>query len=131
MNYSHLLSMVPEIWHEQFVHFVSSGDASEEFLAFLDKDPKTQEAVEMAFTAQVRSFEKFARHLNADVETISAALRRRPVPVAKKSAEPANAPVDFEAVRAAAEQDPAFHAALRQLVNKLDANKVEMEVVTQ
>src|SRR4029078_7259932 len=91
MSYIHLLSLVPEFWREQFVHFVSSGDASEEFLAFLDKDPKTQEAVEMAFAAQVRSFEKFARHLNADAETISAALRRRPVPVAKKSAEPSSA----------------------------------------
>ena len=60
MKYAKLLSGVAEKWHVDFVLFVNSGDASEEFLAALDADRKLQEAVELALTAQFNNFEKVA-----------------------------------------------------------------------
>lgn len=58
MNYAKVLNSIPERWHHEFVHFISSGDASEEFLAVLDSDPKLQELVELALTAQLNNFKK-------------------------------------------------------------------------
>jgi hypothetical protein len=120
MDYTDLLTKVPKQWHEQFIHFVSSGDASNDFLAFLDKDKPTQEAVEMAFSAQVRSFEKFARHLNVDRETINAAMKR--VTEATRSAvTPTNDVRDLGAIKAAAQTDPAFRSQLREIVDETEA----------
>ena len=74
-----LLAKVPEQWHEDFLAFIKKGDASDEFLAFLDKDLPTQQAVEAAFAEQVRNFERFADELNINPEIVSAHLNEKKV----------------------------------------------------
>ena len=58
MNYSELLAKVPEQWQSDFVHFISSGDASPEFLALIDSDERLQAIVEMALTAQISTLDR-------------------------------------------------------------------------
>jgi len=72
MDYAKLLASVPVKWHQEFVQFVASGDASKAFLDYLDSDTKMQAAVEQALTAQISAFE---------VRVSSRARRRRGSPV--------------------------------------------------
>lgn len=66
MTLEEVLQNVDPRWHEQFVRFVDSGEASDEFLQFLDTDEPCQQAVETAFQVQA-----------AGVAKAVAALRRR------------------------------------------------------
>jgi hypothetical protein len=50
-------------WHEDFSRFIETGEASEEFLNFLDHDEPCQKAVKAAFTKQAKAFENLARAL--------------------------------------------------------------------
>jgi hypothetical protein len=76
MKYQELLVHVPEQWRKDFQQFVTSGDAPDEFLDFLDRDIPTQQAVEAAFADQVSNFEQFAEELNVDPAAIAAQLKR-------------------------------------------------------
>jgi hypothetical protein len=60
MDKAILLKLINPKWHNDFLSFVKSGDASEAFLRYLEKDNDAQKAAEMAFEAQVETFEKFA-----------------------------------------------------------------------
>jgi hypothetical protein len=55
-----LLRDVDKRWHQAFIQFVQTGEAPEDFLAYLNKDPKGQSAVERAFTAQVEALQGLA-----------------------------------------------------------------------
>jgi hypothetical protein len=50
-------------WRNAFAHFIETGEAEEEFLAYLDHDEKAQHAVQSAFDAQVESFQKMVDDL--------------------------------------------------------------------
>lgn len=61
MRLSELLDQVNGKWHQEFVRFIDSGQASEEFLEHLDRDESLQRAVEEAFAAQAQALQEFAR----------------------------------------------------------------------
>ena len=61
------LDLVHPEWRLEFETFVETGEASEEFLAYLDRDPACQKAVEAAFTQQAAAFEELSRTLRASV----------------------------------------------------------------
>lgn len=54
---------VPAEWRGAFVQFVETGETTEAFLSHLDRDPATQQAVELAFNAQSRALEDLAQVL--------------------------------------------------------------------
>ena len=54
------VALVPERWKSEFQRFLSTGNASPEFLDYLDKDPQGQSAVEIALKAESSAFEKLA-----------------------------------------------------------------------
>lgn len=61
MKLETLLGDIGHNWRRDFITFVQTGDASREFLEYLDNDHKAQAAVEQAFTAQARAFEGLAQ----------------------------------------------------------------------
>ena len=63
MRVEDLKARLPEKWQDAFVRFVQTGEADEAFLRFLDGSTDAQEAVEEAFTAQAKAFERFAKEL--------------------------------------------------------------------
>lgn len=69
MNIEELAMRVPDAWRKEFVRFVESGDASDEFLDFLDSDPACQEVVEEAFAQQAAAFERLAAELRVPEPT--------------------------------------------------------------
>lgn len=58
-----LATRIPSKWRDQFRLFVETGEASEEFLDFLDANPDCQEIVEAAFAEQAKTFQAFAAQL--------------------------------------------------------------------
>ncbi len=50
-------------WRQAFSHFVETGEASKDFLVYLDGDEDAQRAVEIAFKAQAAAFESLADEL--------------------------------------------------------------------
>jgi len=61
MKLESLLDRIALNWRKDFVGFVQTGDASPEFLKYLDNDEGAQSAVEEAFTAQARALEGLAQ----------------------------------------------------------------------
>ena len=61
MKLESLLDRIAQNWRKDFVAFVQTGDASPEFLKYLDNDEQAQSAVEEAFTAQARALEGLAQ----------------------------------------------------------------------
>ena len=61
--------MAPE-WRNPFVRFIETGEAEEAFLDHLDRDKATQEAVELAFSAQSQALEGLA-HALRESETLT------------------------------------------------------------
>lgn len=61
MKLDTLLAAVNPKWHKDFVSFVQSGEASADFLEYLDHDPGAQKAVESAFAAQSQALESLAQ----------------------------------------------------------------------
>jgi hypothetical protein len=58
-----LFDSIDPRWYEDIVRFVDSGDASEEFLAFLDRNRECQNIVETAFTLVSQDVAATARQL--------------------------------------------------------------------
>ncbi|HEX7678857.1 MAG TPA: hypothetical protein VF713_12080 [Thermoanaerobaculia bacterium] len=54
------LKLVPEKWREDFKRFLQTGNASPEFLDYLDNDQHGQQAVEIALKAESSAFETLA-----------------------------------------------------------------------
>lgn len=54
----------------EFKRFVETGDASQAFLDYLDKDPAAQSAVEAAFNAQAASLTELAREISSSASPL-------------------------------------------------------------
>jgi hypothetical protein len=54
-----ILDLVPDRWRAEFGRFLRYGEASNEFLDFLDTDPEGQRAVDMALAQRAAGFDKF------------------------------------------------------------------------
>lgn len=67
MKREELLASVEPRWHQEFLKFIDTGDASEEFLTYMDQDPSCQAAVETAFSEQAAAFEELSRDLRTAV----------------------------------------------------------------
>lgn len=65
MKLDELAKLVNPHWQGAFLRFIESGEAEEDFLAYLDQDEDCQKAVDLAFTAQAATFEDFARALSS------------------------------------------------------------------
>lgn len=63
MKLEKLLGNVDRRWHSEFLHFIETGEAGDDFLQYLNHDKGGQEAVEMAFNAQAAAFEGLAEEL--------------------------------------------------------------------
>lgn len=61
------LLQIDPAWHSDFLKFIKTGEASEEFLTYMDENPACQRAVEAAFSEQAAAFESFSRDLRATV----------------------------------------------------------------
>lgn len=59
----HLFASIDPQWHDQLLQFVDTGDASPEFLAFLDRDTECQRVVEIALMIVSQRLESSARRL--------------------------------------------------------------------
>lgn len=57
------IDLVEPAYKEDFQKFVETGEASEEFLDYLEKDQQAQEAVDIVFDRQAKAFENFAKML--------------------------------------------------------------------
>jgi hypothetical protein len=68
MKLEELVDQVAPVWRSEFVQFIHTGEASDEFLAYLDSDPASQRAVEQAFAAQSAAFQEFAKLLQSPEE---------------------------------------------------------------
>jgi hypothetical protein len=78
MKMEEIASKIDKRWQKDFIDFVNTGEGSDDFLAYLDHDPRGQEAVELAFTAQAKAFEglaeEFRKPSSPPVEIASASL---------------------------------------------------------
>src|SRR5258708_9483405 len=63
MKIEDLLKNVDNKWHGDFLRFVETGEAGEQFLDYLNHDESGQQAVEMAFNAQAQAFQGLAEEL--------------------------------------------------------------------
>jgi hypothetical protein len=63
LNLQDLLGHVDKKWRKDFVRFIDTGEAGDEFLDYLNHDSGGQQAVEMAFTAHANSIQGLAEEL--------------------------------------------------------------------
>src|SRR5712664_146200 len=63
MKIEDLLKNVDSKWHGDFLRFVETGEAGEQFLDYLNHDEGGQQAVEVAFNAQAQAFQGLAEEL--------------------------------------------------------------------
>jgi hypothetical protein len=68
----------------EFLHFVQTGEAKEEFLTYLDNDNEAQQAVEMTFNAQAEAFQGLAEELKSSPPSSISLLSVEPVSVASE-----------------------------------------------
>lgn len=61
MKIESLLNSIAENWRRDFIAFVQTGEASSNFLEYLDGDLQAQIAVEKAFTEQAHALEGLAQ----------------------------------------------------------------------
>lgn len=67
MHREEWLGQIEPKWHKEFLRFVETGDASEEFLTYMDRTPACQQAVEAVFSEQAAAFETLSRDLRAAI----------------------------------------------------------------
>lgn len=72
MKLENLINQIAPAWRSEFVQFIHTGDASDDFLQYLDSDPASQQAVEQAFVAQSEAFQRFAKLLQSPEELAAA-----------------------------------------------------------
>ena len=58
-----ILWLIEKKWHSDFLKFIETGEASEEFLNYLDSNSDAQRAVGLIMTAQARAFEYIGKVL--------------------------------------------------------------------
>ena len=59
----YIVDSIDSRWHEDIIRFIDSGDASEEFLLFLDGNVPCQNVIEMAFTLVSQDIATTAKQL--------------------------------------------------------------------
>ena len=62
--YSEAIGLIDPRWSETFMTFVETGEASKEFLNYVDGNAKAQKAVEMIFLHQSAAMQKFSQALS-------------------------------------------------------------------
>ena len=63
MIFENALQKIAPARQKQFLHFIDTGEAEDEFLTYLDSDSQAQQAVEMTFNAQAEAFQGLAAEL--------------------------------------------------------------------
>ncbi len=58
-----------ERWAEEFARFIETGDASDEFFAYLDENTACQQAVDLALKKKSEGLDRVSRLLEADERT--------------------------------------------------------------
>lgn len=58
-----ILWLIEQKWHSDFLKFAETGEASNDFLDYLDSNSDAQRAVGLIMTAQVRAFEYVGKML--------------------------------------------------------------------
>ncbi|HWZ46137.1 MAG TPA: hypothetical protein VNW97_21880 [Candidatus Saccharimonadales bacterium] len=87
-----LLTHIKPEWQNAFSQFVKTGEATDDFLVYLDKDEDAQQAVEKAFKAQAAAFENLAGEMKkVGAAQISQAATAEPYVVESLSATVAGA----------------------------------------
>lgn len=71
-----LVEQIPAEWRQEYLRFITVGDASDAFLEFLDRHVPTQQAVEAALADKMRNFERFVEDLHLDPDVLAAHLKR-------------------------------------------------------
>lgn len=111
-------SVTPQ-WRVAFREFVETGEASEEFLAFIDRDPDCQAALERAFDIKL-----------AGLEALGEALKRQATnPAAGKHAsrgELVRAVV--EVTQLPQEERVDFFHQLKRTISRADRNEFAMNL---
>jgi hypothetical protein len=59
MLFSDLLPQIDPKWHGAFVRFIETGDATEDFRAYLNSDKSCQNAMEQLLAAHVKTLRPF------------------------------------------------------------------------
>jgi hypothetical protein len=62
-NLESLVQQIKPRWRDEFRHFVDTGNASDDFLAYLDNSVEGKQAVEAAFNAQADALKGIAEAL--------------------------------------------------------------------
>jgi len=62
-EFQEILWLVEKKWHPDFLRFIETREASNEFLDYLDSNPDAQRAVGLVMTAQARAFEYIGKIL--------------------------------------------------------------------
>lgn len=130
MTLEEVLQKVDPRWHEQFLRFVDSGEASDDFRQFLDVDEPCQQAVEAAFQVQAAGVAKAVRALQrspdipAHVEAMASTTPARQLVEVLHSLidtpAPERTPVVREAFSAmAVELDSAEQQALKAVLSEM------------
>lgn len=68
MNIKEIADKVDAQWRDDFLHFVDTGEATQEFLNNIDNNAALLAAVEKAFRVQAKAVEHIARRLGGDSE---------------------------------------------------------------
>ena len=69
MKLHELMSKIELSHQEEFLRFIETGEASEEFYSYLDGDSGAQEAVDAVFASQAKVLVDLAAGLRADAPT--------------------------------------------------------------
>jgi hypothetical protein len=75
MFFSDLLPQIDPKWHEAFVRFIETGEASQGFLTYLNSDQRCQNAMERLLAAHVKTLRPFMSAIDVDQR----AKRKAPV----------------------------------------------------
>jgi hypothetical protein len=65
MYFSDLLPQIDPKWHEAFVRFIETGEASQGFLTYLNSDHGCQKAMERLLAAHVKTLKPFMQAATA------------------------------------------------------------------
>lgn len=109
MLFSDLLREINPEWHGAFVRFVETGEASEEFLDYLDSDETCQRMMETALIERLKIVEPYV-----------AALRAAPVPSADEARAEIARAIERTAMLPAEERTQVLNQVAQDLKDKLE-----------
>ena len=79
----HVVPPVDERWAGEFAKFIETGDASDEFFAYLDENEACQKAVDLALKKKSQGLDRVAQLLNAEAPA-TARVRNDPATAGAK-----------------------------------------------